>query len=542
MEKYSGQSIKKLISRSRSAIRRNNHKLAISLTDEVLQRQSDHPAATAISFNSHFKLNNFEEARKIGDLAAELNPKSEYILNNQACLQLDAKQPVNAIKLLTSLVDQYGGKASWLHNLGLSYQMQSNLKEAIKSFTSTLDINPAHDKAAIQLAICQRLIGEYEKGLLSLDYCRLIKPKNVSAHNSYIQNAVMYELLTEEEVKFELATWQKKFIPNNKQYPISTINNKRKIKFGFIIGEIPSEWVSNVVLPVINQLARGKDEIIIYQQSRVLIQDTISSNVTVIVSSKLSDADFARKIRDDEIEILIDICGMHFGSRQRPLGLQVASKQFGWLAHVGSYADNCTNIIEDLIDYPFAYQKSDTALMPKESTLESNVILGLGCETGISSTVIRTWATILKKLPDHQLQLSINNSIIEDRISSQFNDYGVSSKQLLFSPYVSHTNGNLALDNFVYNDPCETTKAICDGYILVTLNGASFCTQRSANIVESLSKEEWVSNSISEYISKAYEFASTNPQKPVTEKILKKSKLHDVTHFSKIFRKALLKE
>ena len=93
MSAHTGQSIKKLYSRSVRALRRRNHEDALILTQEIIDRQPDHAGAYAVQFSSLFKNKKFELARLMGNKAAEHNPKSAFILNNQACLELEKKQP-----------------------------------------------------------------------------------------------------------------------------------------------------------------------------------------------------------------------------------------------------------------------------------------------------------------------------------------------------------------------------------------------------------------------------------------------------------------
>ena len=97
-----------------AAMRENQHEDAISLGKNVLKDQPDHAGANAVVFTSLFKSGQLEEARRMGGKAAQLNPESEYILNNQACLQLDGKQPAAAAGLLKSLISKHGEKAQWL--------------------------------------------------------------------------------------------------------------------------------------------------------------------------------------------------------------------------------------------------------------------------------------------------------------------------------------------------------------------------------------------------------------------------------------------
>ena len=169
---HSGRSIKKLYSRSVRALRRSNHKDALMLTQEIIDRQADHPGAHAVQFSSLFKSKKFELARLMGNEAAKHNPKSVFILNNQACLELEKNNPAPAADLLSSLIEQYGERAQWVYNLALAYELSGKYENAISMYRKTLDQDPQHEKAARKLSETSQLLGHYEEASVGYDYWR----------------------------------------------------------------------------------------------------------------------------------------------------------------------------------------------------------------------------------------------------------------------------------------------------------------------------------------------------------------------------------
>ena len=109
MNHYSDKSLVELTAEAIKALREDRHNDAIELSQEIIDRKEDHAGAHAVQFSSLFKTNQFDQARKIGAYAAELNPNSVFILNNQACLQLEAKQPAAAAGFLPFVVARRQG-------------------------------------------------------------------------------------------------------------------------------------------------------------------------------------------------------------------------------------------------------------------------------------------------------------------------------------------------------------------------------------------------------------------------------------------------
>ena len=233
MKQFGDMSLETLAARSIQALRASNHTQAVEITEEMIWRQADHAGAHAVQFSSLFKAKKFEQARRIGARAAELNPNSVFILNNQACLQLEAKQPASAAGLLKSLIDQFGERSQWLYNLALAQRMVGNYEHAISMFRRTLDHQPEHDRAAFQLADCLKTVGHHEDAVQAYDYVRLLRSKHAPTHSNYIHNAVANNSLSKLGLDHELGLWQERFIPKDNRYAVDQPSDALSIRIGF---------------------------------------------------------------------------------------------------------------------------------------------------------------------------------------------------------------------------------------------------------------------------------------------------------------------
>ena len=120
-KQFSGKSIRRLLLQAVRALRTNKFDNAETYLNEVLTREPENNRGLAILFTTFYKNKQFDKARLIGSKAAELNPASQYILNNQACLLIGNGEIAPAKTLLDSLIEQYGATAQWLYNLGLAH-------------------------------------------------------------------------------------------------------------------------------------------------------------------------------------------------------------------------------------------------------------------------------------------------------------------------------------------------------------------------------------------------------------------------------------
>lgn len=527
--------LEELSALSIQALRRSQHDKAIAITQDIIDRQSDHAGAHAIQFSSLFKSKRFEQARRLGGRAAQLNPNSVFILNNQACLQLEAKQPASAAGLLKQLIDQFGERAQWLYNLALAQRMVGNYEYAITKFKRTLDYQSDHDRAAFQLADCLQIVGHREEAVHAFGYVRLLRSKHAPTHSNYIHHAVANNSLSKTDLTQELDLWQERFIPKDKRYTIGQPSSALSITIGFLVGVIPNRWLVSIVTPLINALANSDDTIIIYWHDAKPITKLIDKRVSIVDSAGLSDADFARQVRIDKIDVMIDICGMRLGSRQRALGLHLTGRQFGWLAHEGRYATPLVSVLDDKLDAQRFY------IEPKQETVKAvpkNTLVGINTQGGLAYEVIKTWAYILLQLPDWKLHLDAQADHVVMQLQQGFLRLGISRDRLIFDTQIGAGEHTIVLDNFVENDPVTVSHALEAGGILVALNGPLFPAQQTAALLSQVEKDSWLCHSVSEYVRRAIALADGALAEPMNEDQIDMSRIRNlqtfVTHFRHI--------
>ena len=529
-----------LMTQAVSALREGKFEQAVSLTDQVIQQDSAHASAHAVKFSSLFKNKKFEQARQMGGTAAQLNPRSVFVLNNQACLQLEAKQPAAAAGLLKSLIDQFGERSQWLYNLALAHRMVGNYDYAITTFRRTLDHQPDHDRAAFQLADCLSQIGHKEEAIRAYDYVRLLRSKHAPSHSNYIHHAVANDSLTIEGLRQEMRLWEERFIPKDNRYTAKHIQDRNKLRLGVLIGQLPEHWLLATVAPVISRLAELGDQVFVYWHEEKPRNDLFSNGVTLVHSPGFTDADFARQVRNDGIEVMLDICGMRRGSRQRALGLQVAGSAFGWLAHEGRYATDLVKLLDDrLSDQRFFVSAEYESYTPRNSALPAKTFAGIGCQYGLSYSVIKVWAEILRRLPDWKLHLDSTSALVKKLLIERFALHEISADRLVFDERLHAAPNTIVLDNFVQNDPIAAVDAVGHGGVLVALRGNLFPAQQSAALLQQLDRADWLCDTQRDYLNRAISLAQGSNAELVDRAALKKSGVRDLQGFATRLREVL---
>ncbi len=554
MEKPIINPIRKLVIAAIKALREEKYADVVNLCEQVIDRSNDHAGAHSMLFTSLYNLGELERARIMGGKAADLNPTSEFILNNQACLQLDAKHPAAAATLLRSLIKQHGPKAKWLYNLGLAQRSVGSYKNAVDVFGKTLEVNPSHERAAFQLADSYQHCGNLEMATRQFNYLRLLRPHHRETRRWYIYHAARNATISKHELQQEISLWGSRFIPEGKTYPANSLTKSKSRKIGFIVGDISATWWTSMVLPVINQLST-KENVFVYWQSKQDSIGKLADPVTLINTIKLSDSDFARQVRQDEIDIIIDVCGMRAGCRQRVLGLQLASKQFGWLVHEGYYISDKIIVIEHLFGpQKYAMKPPEkratnlpinltTNINPKATasvdTSKEKTFFCINCAPGLTKRTVATWAAVLNTLPDWNMLLEVKRTEVASQIRNEFAAIGIDSKRLEFAPTLKPSEGTITLENLNSNDIISVANAVMAGSVLIALEGESFLTQQSSTLLKQLGKEEWVATDLNSYVQRIDSIVNDGELKKLSKKQIDQSDIFDIAGFARRFRRII---
>jgi len=254
--------IKNLLDEANTALLQGQHPLAVTIADGILAQKQDYPQGYSIKFKALVLGKEYKLAREIGPKAAELNPTSEYILNNLACLDLDAGSPDTAITLLQSLLDQYGDRPSWLYNLGLAHRSMAQTRLAIEVFGRVLDCDPGHDRATFQLVQCLQEDGQLDQAVSTQNYLRLLRSSHPSTHSQFICLAAMTGELTAVQLKQEARLWNKRFIPQGRSYATRALNPDDKLTIGFLLGDLPSSWLSHIIAPLVDKFMEENPDLL----------------------------------------------------------------------------------------------------------------------------------------------------------------------------------------------------------------------------------------------------------------------------------------
>ncbi len=317
----------------------------------------------------------------------------------------------------------------------------------------------------------------------------------------------------------------------------------RKLKIGFVSSDLRSHVVALNVLPVIEGLDRDRFEIHLYAQEKATdhITQRFKSFATGYTSiNRYNNAEAARVIEDDEIDILVVLAGRFDENRplivtHRAAPIQVSFHDCAtsgldamdyWLTDAFLHPqDTVEQFTEELYRLPVYYQYPIQTGLPAVAPPPAltNGFITFGCfnkPEKLNEQVISLWAEVLHAVPDSKLFLKYFNHYSEDAMQrswiEKFAAHGIDEDRLILKAKIDHRLDHLelyreidiALDPFPFNGATTTFEALSMGVPVVTLLGRHFVDRVAASMVTHAGMPELIAADRAAYVDLARRLAA----------------------------------
>jgi len=268
------------------------------------------------------------------------------------------------------------------------------------------------------------------------------------------------------------------------------------------------------------------------------------------------DERLARAVRDDVIDILVDLSGHTPHNRLLAFARRPAPVQVTWNGYpnttgmkamdyriTDAYCDppGTTEAFhsEELVRLPDIYMTwHPPADAPDVSSLPAltagHVTFGsFNSCFKITPALVALWARLLRDVPQSRLMLlTVTGCAAERRIRELFNRNGIGTDRLDILPRLTHeqflaahARADIALDTYPYHGTTTTCFSLWMGLPVVTLAGRVHVSRVGASLLSNLGAPEWIATSADEYVQIAGRLASDLPALAASRSALRQEML-----------------
>ncbi|MCE1225289.1 MAG: tetratricopeptide repeat protein, partial [Geobacteraceae bacterium] len=245
--------------------------------------------------------------------------KGEYREARESFVALLHSDPENADALM------------YLGHILLKYQ---EFHEALAYFKKAYSLNPLSAQLAEQVAWLLRLIGAHHEALAWYRNVLDSHPHHAGLASGYLFQLNFCHGLMPEFVAAEHCRMASLYGCELTSCPLGTVNNSDKIRIGYVSGDLHTHSVSYFFEPILKYHDLNNFEVFCYSFGPM--NDDTTGRLKSLVSrwrdvSTESPVWLSEQIREDGIQILVDLTGHSGGNRLGVFAARSAPVQISWL-------------------------------------------------------------------------------------------------------------------------------------------------------------------------------------------------------------------
>jgi predicted O-linked N-acetylglucosamine transferase (SPINDLY family) len=436
-------------------------------------------------------------------------------------------------------------KAEALSNLGATLYAQNKATEAVAACEQAISLDPRLAKAHVNLGIAQSLLGQLDDALASFRRALDIDPDFVDArgfllfvHNYRLDTPAAEMLAEAQAYGRQLAARAHRFT----SWKGST-DPARPLRIGFVSADLCDHPVAYFLESVLGKLPARQLRLIAYPTH--LRNDAVSARLSRYFEAwrplvGMSDAEAARAIHDDAIDILIDLSGHTAGNRLPVFAWKPAPVQVTWL---GYFATTGVAEIDYLIADAWSVPESEEVnftekiwrlpetrlcFTPPDANIEIAALpaqargaVTFGCFNNLAKVndeVVALWSRVLEAVPGSRLMLKafqFSEEAAMQGVRDRFAAHGISDERLVLerpsrrAEYLASYDGvDIALDPFPFPGGTTTIEALWMGVPVLTLAGERMISRQGVTLLMNAGLADWIARDADEYVAKARSHAA----------------------------------
>ncbi len=430
------------------------------------------------------------------------------------------------------------------YNLGTLCLEQEKVDEAVAHLQRALELKPTYADALNNLAKALKTRGDMEGALAAYRRALAAQPDDREIFSNLLL-ALNYVSIAEPEAVFALhrdyaARFEEPLRPG--WQPHANLREpERRLRIAYLSPDFRRHPVANFIQPALRCHDRRHFEVWCYDTHGV--DDGLTAQLKSLSDqwrdvAALTDEALAARIREDGIDILVDLSGHTAGNRLGTFARKPAPVQATWLGYLNTTglaamdwrltdgrADppgvNDAFYSEALARLPhsqWCYHPFDG--MPEPGPLparrNSHVTFGaFGQVAKISGETLDVWARVLREAEGSRLLLvGVPEGWARQRIAAAFRRHGVEDERLDFRGKLSlegywaaFSEADIALDAFPYNGGTTTCDALWQGLPVVTLSGVRTASRGGRSLLTALGRPEWIAATAEEFVRIAHGLA-----------------------------------
>lgn len=520
---------------------------ALRAAQEAIRHRAEYPEAYDAAGRALMSLGRVDEAAAAFETAVRLRPPFAEAWNDlgNARAALGAYQAAReayqtAVRIRPDFLDAVINLGNLLSEFGLP-------EEAALRYRRALEVRP--DAAAIHNNLGSLLgeLGEPQQALAAFRRATELQPDFKQAWSNLLYASHFDPMLDGRAILEEHMRWARRFAEplTAAAQPHDEVdrNPNRRLRIGYVSPDLRDHAVGRFMLPLLTKHDRERFEIYCYAD--VERGDGVTEHLrdTADVwrgTFGTPDDALAKQIRQDRVDILIDLAVHSAGNRMLVFARRPAPVQCTYLGYPGTTGMSAVQwrLTDRFLDPPeqdrpfyserpkylettyWCYQPPafQTPISPLPMLEGGHVTFGcLNSFAKVSRLAIEAWAQVLQRVPGSRLLVHAHRGSHREKVREVFRARGIADERVEFiaktqpsAYFATYARIDVALDAFPYNGGTTTCDALWMDVPVVSIPGDIAVRRAGLSILSRVGLADLVASQgdMGNYLDIASELAS----------------------------------
>jgi predicted O-linked N-acetylglucosamine transferase (SPINDLY family) len=424
------------------------------------------------------------------------------------------------------------------NNLGASLQALGRFEESVSALRRAIELKPdlawAHNNLGVALLNLNRL-DEADAAYRSAIH---LKPGFAEADSNRLMCLNYLPDASGEALLPEHRAWDQRHASGFATLPHANSRDpERRLRIGYVSGDLRRHSVAYSLIDVLTAHNGSDFEVFCYSTSATV--DGMTERLRGASDhwrglAGVSDDDAAAMVRDDAIDILIDLSGHTAGNRLLLFARKPAPVQVNWMGYPNTtgMAAMDYRLVDPITDPPgiaeawasealvrlqggflcYAPPPEAPEVAPPPSLASGAITFGsFNNPPKLSDPTIETWAGVLRRVPTARLLLKgrpFIDSAARALMQARFAGHGIGPERLILLGWTAGVGSHLeaygqidiGLDPFPYNGTTTTCEALWMGVPVVTLLGERHVARVGASLLSRVGLQDLIAEDPGQYI------------------------------------------
>lgn len=519
---------------------------------EAALRMAPHlPGARIVQANVLRELGRYDEAEAVFRQVVQQQPADPDAWTGYGVLLADRGRHSESIHAHEQALAANPDYLPALNNAALAWRLQGRLTQAENALRRALALQPQRAESWANLGFVLKAQSRIDEALEAIDQSLKLSPHNPAvASNRLMDMHYRWPPLPAADLRAAHDDWAARFalaLPARPPFRARVVGEP--LRMGYVSPDLREHPVAYLLSGVLAHHDRRRVHITCYAQ--VAAPDAMTASLQAQADTwrniaGMPDAEVARLIREDGIDLLVDLAGHSARHRLSVFALRPAPVAATWLGYFNTTGLPAIDyILTDLHSSPpeqanyretplylpgcrFCYQPPAHAPdpAPAPSLQRGHVTFGsFNNYAKLNDAVVALWAAVLQQVPTARLVLKtaeLEDAALQASCRQRFAAHGIDPARLDLRGYSPHAamlaeyaDVDIALDPFPFTGGMTTLEALWMGVPVLTLAGDSMVSRQGAAILGTLGLQDWIATSPEDYAARAV-YAAQPPRAGLT--------------------------